>query len=586
MTEIGFKLSSTSFNVFRDWRDSRTSVVKNGAAFSALQGATDNYGYNERSEVISARRTKGHEEIRGFSFDYAYDPIGNRKTSAIYDETGTKHETTYTANSLNQYTQRTVPGNAQVYGEVLTNATVAVNNNPTYRHGVYFYGGDYAHNSANAIFKSLAIEATSDNSYYAQTGSVFVAKSPEQFTYDADGNLTSDGRFHYTWNGENRLVRAEELYAPDTRSPYVVTYAYDHQGRMIRKDITTISGAAIKSISYLLDGYNIIRETTWGATQWGYPPTEGSREAGSTRGATLPASANKVVYNIWGLDLNGTLQGAGGVGGLLAVTDNNATYIPTYDANGNISEYINATDGTIAAHYDYSPFGEQILASGTLANTFTYRFSTKPFCTYTGLLEYQYRKYHPSLGRWLSRDPIEEEGGINVYAFCENSSIFKEDSLGLRIVFDENSTPQDMVENRKTRGYLSREPRGLNLECSFGGRLSVSGFATRKIFLKPIGDDAWNLRYKRYDLWGTPRTNKEERECALRHEMDHYKSYDTLFAFLHELDALDGKYLGFFCCEKKKTELYDKYAHLYSQALMKSVSYDSEGKDCGGVYPR
>ncbi len=159
----------------------------------------------------------------------------------------------------------------------------------------------------------------------------------------------------------------------------------------------------------------------------------------------IPSSEFRIVQNLWGLDIDGTLQGAGGVGGLLSVNSytstNNSpfsilnsqldeTYLPTYDANGNISEYVNSADGTISAHYDYSPFGEQILASGTLADIFTHRFSTKPFCPYTGLVEYQYRKYHPSLGRWLSRDPIGERGGLNLYVMCGNNGVNKFDLLG------------------------------------------------------------------------------------------------------------------------------------------------------------
>ena len=61
----------------------------------------------------------------------------------------------------------------------------------------------------------------------ALTGRVFVAQTPEQFTYDADGNMLTDGRFRYTWNAENRLVRAQELIAPTNRHPYTVSYAYD-----------------------------------------------------------------------------------------------------------------------------------------------------------------------------------------------------------------------------------------------------------------------------------------------------------------------------------------------------------------------
>jgi YD repeat-containing protein len=82
----------------------------------------------------------------------------------------------------------------------------------------------------------------------------------------------------------------------------------------------------------------------------------------------------------WGKDLSGSIQGAGGVGGLLAVqkfTGTTGTYFPTYDGNGNISEYI-STAGTIVAHYEYGPFGEQTVASGSQAADFKHRFSTKP----------------------------------------------------------------------------------------------------------------------------------------------------------------------------------------------------------------
>ena len=68
------------------------------------------------------------------------------------------------------------------------------------------------------------------------------------------------------------------------------------------------------------------------------------------------------------------------------------------------------TNGEVVAHYDYSPFGEPLVASGELVATFTHRFSTKPWCPVTGLYEYQMRKYRPEIGRWMSRDPIECAG--------------------------------------------------------------------------------------------------------------------------------------------------------------------------------
>ena len=95
-----------------------------------------------------------------------------------------------------------------------------------------------------------------------------------------------------------------------------------------------------------------------------------------------------------------------------------------------VTEYLSA-DGSLAAHYEYSPFGEIVVQSGDFADTFTHRFSTKPWCGVTGLSEYEMRKYSPSLGRWMSRDPIGEEGGDSLYCFAANQTIASVDYLGL-----------------------------------------------------------------------------------------------------------------------------------------------------------
>jgi RHS repeat-associated protein len=103
------------------------------------------------------------------------------------------------------------------------------------------------------------------------------------------------------------------------------------------------------------------------------------------------------------------MQGAGGVGGLLMVSEISnsqiSNYYPTYDGNGNVSEYLDST-GAIAAHYEYDPFGKTTVATGPKANAFAHRFSTKPLDLTTGLYYYGYRFYDPNSGRWPSRDPI------------------------------------------------------------------------------------------------------------------------------------------------------------------------------------
>jgi len=128
--------------------------------------------------------------------------------------------------------------------------------------------------------------------------------------------------------------------------------------------------------------------------------------------------------------LSGSLQGAGGVGGLLTVVRDDGVYAPTYDANGNISEYIDA-QGNIVAHREYDSFGNTIIATGD-ADAFLHWFSTKPWCAVTSLVEYEHRPYSPPLGRFLPRDPIEENGGLNLYGFIRNNPISKTEYLGMQ----------------------------------------------------------------------------------------------------------------------------------------------------------
>jgi RHS repeat-associated protein len=137
---------------------------------------------------------------------------------------------------------------------------------------------------------------------------------------------------------------------------------------------------------------------------------------------------------LWGTDLSGTPQGAGGVAGLLSESiisnPQSQIYYPLYDGNGNISEYLTAT-GTTAAHFEYDPFGNTVVNTDT-ANLFTYRFSTKPRDQETGLYYYGYRYYDPMTGRWPSRDPIEEMGGNNLFGMVGNAVVNKWDILGLK----------------------------------------------------------------------------------------------------------------------------------------------------------
>jgi len=133
---------------------------------------------------------------------------------------------------------------------------------------------------------------------------------------------------------------------------------------------------------------------------------------------------------------------AGGIGGLLAVEAPQAVGDPLrhwyfYDSNGNVGQLLayDATGPTVnaapAAKYEYDPYGQLIKTAGTYADANPFRFSTKWFDTETGLGYWAYRYYSPRLGRLLSRDPIQEAGGLLMYAYVLNSPIDYIDLFGL-----------------------------------------------------------------------------------------------------------------------------------------------------------
>jgi len=117
------------------------------------------------------------------------------------------------------------------------------------------------------------------------------------------------------------------------------------------------------------------------------------------------------------------------------------TFLPAYDAMGNVhalmtvaSATINSVSyaaGDIVAAYEYDAFGQTLRESGAYAANNPFRFSTKYTDNETGLVYYGHRYYSPSLGRFINRDPIGEQGGINLYAFVGNDPINGVDVLGL-----------------------------------------------------------------------------------------------------------------------------------------------------------
>ena len=139
-----------------------------------------------------------------------------------------------------------------------------------------------------------------------------------------------------------------------------------------------------------------------------------------------------------GSRLSGSEQGAGGVGGLLSVSCDGKFYVPIYGGNGNIMGYVDES-GTLVAKFVYDPYGNVVSISDDIGNSayaglrgedFPFGFSTKYHDREVDLIAYQLRSYSPALGRWLNRDPIEEEGGVNIFVFCRNNPLITYDKNG------------------------------------------------------------------------------------------------------------------------------------------------------------
>ena len=104
---------------------------------------------------------------------------------------------------------------------------------------------------------------------------------------------------------------------------------------------------------------------------------------------------------------------------------------PAFDGNGNVVSLVDAHDGSAVAYYEYGPYGELLRESGQFAGANTLRAGTQLYDKETGLYCYLYRYYSPETGRWLSRDPIREAGGRNLYAFVANDPVNRVDLWGL-----------------------------------------------------------------------------------------------------------------------------------------------------------
>jgi RHS repeat-associated protein len=332
----------------------------------------------------------------------AYDGMGRISTISVGGQTFVYNYTSPTS-SLVQTLTRSSGGTATSYTYYTYDALKRLTgvNNSTGPQTSYTYNAQDQRDTETITGGLPAPVATTGmkTGTFNPLNQLLSQTSPNRdFIYDADGNMTrgytKDGYlFDATYDGENRLQSLSYTDGNGILHKTVYTYRYD--------------SFLAKIVSYennvLVSETRIVRS--------------GNLELQDRDGS------NAVIREYaWGLHLGG------GIGGLLNIREGNNDYHPLYDGKGNIVALSGIT-GTLVAQYRYSPFGRLEAKTGNIEQPFG--FSTKRTDPQTGLVYYGYRFYHPDMERWLNRDPIGEDGGINLYGFVENNPVNWIDPWGL-----------------------------------------------------------------------------------------------------------------------------------------------------------
>ena len=204
-----------------------------------------------------------------------------------------------------------------------------------------------------------------------------------QTSYDADGNQTlvktTTGTWQVAYNGENRPI----LWTQGTNT---ISMSFDRMGRRVTKN----------DQRFVYDGYLQIANF--------HSPTQTQNSNYYIWDPTEPVATRPLVWK------RGT----------------SVAYY-THDGNKNVSEVI-AVDGSVAAHYEYAPFGALTVSRGTFAAANPFLFSSEYAEDDTATVYYNYRHYEPVIGRWLGRDPIGESSVPLLYGFSNKMNL---DFLGM-----------------------------------------------------------------------------------------------------------------------------------------------------------
>jgi RHS repeat-associated protein len=351
------------------------------------------YAYDDANRLLGLSQGTEHVNL-------VYDDA-NRRTSLALPN-GTAME--YDYDSASQLTSITYKNGANVIGDL------------TYAYDLagkrIRMGGSFAR---AALPQPVATASHNAANQLTQRGA-------SALTYDANGNLTSDGSKSYSWNSRNQLV---SITGGTTAS-----FQYDAFGRRISK---TVGGT---STSFLYDGANIVQEQS---TQLG--------------------NANVLT---------------GGIDEVFARTESTSAYSLLTDGLGSTVSLVDAS-GILQSEYSYEAFGATGSTGSASSNASQYTGRENDG---TGLYYYRARYYSPALQRFISEDPIGFDGGdFNLYAYVRNSPLNFTDPSGettLQIAFS-GSYILYIFAGTGSAGIAIDGSGNVGLYYEYGGGLGFGG---------------------------------------------------------------------------------------------------------------
>ncbi|MGH8545786.1 MAG: RHS repeat domain-containing protein [Gammaproteobacteria bacterium] len=301
---------------------------------------------------------------------YMYDSAGNRTVEQIDNA-----PILSAFDNMNRLTSQAPGGTMRFAGTLSEAATVTVQSLPATvtAENKFERGAQVSSGTSQVIVKAKDYAGNERTNTYE----VSVSGSSKTITFDANGNVTSDGTRTFTWDAENRLLSAD---VGNRRSEFY----YDGQGRRVRI-VEKESGLLLTEQRFLWCGLDLCSE--------------------------MDGTGNTVAtFLAWG------------------EREGSSNYYYTRDHIGSLRELTDES-GSTRARYTYDPYGNRSKVSGDLDSDsgFTGHF----YHPLTGLLLTANRSYSTEDGRWTSADSPKFTDGTNLYWYVYNNPIRLVDPLGL-----------------------------------------------------------------------------------------------------------------------------------------------------------